>query len=99
MEVPTRGGRSTGRVVFWLPLGFAIVCGSVLAMILVLLRTEAIRSGERLTQVFAQLTEDQTTRTIQAVDQTLQLARLRLAGLHGTVTPADAQNLRLALAA
>jgi PAS domain S-box-containing protein len=58
-----------------------------MATLLVYLRTEAIASAEKVSTAFAQLTEEQTTRTIQDVDQTLQIVehRLTLAAHEGTL--------------
>ncbi len=43
------------------------------------MRLEAIASGAKVLIAFAQLTEEQTTRTIQNVDQTLEIVEERLA--------------------
>src|SRR5580692_3110863 len=77
---PTTSKRASlrGRVV--LPLiAFALVTGGITATLLLYLRTEAITSAEKVLTAFAQLTEEQTTRTIQDVDQTLEIVEHRLA--------------------
>src|SRR5690349_16996619 len=84
--------RGRQRIV-WLPILFILLSGAVLALLLVLLRAEAVRSGERINEAFAQITEEQTTRTIQAVDQTLQLVRNRLTGLSAP-SPSDVESIR-----
>jgi PAS domain S-box-containing protein len=43
------------------------------------MRSEAISSGGKVLTAFLQLTEEQTTRTIQNVDQTLEIAEERIA--------------------
>lgn len=50
-------------------------------MALAYLRMQAIGSGERLVESFAQVIEEQTTRTLQTVDQRLQLTTHGLAQL------------------
>nr|WP_316642762.1 PAS domain S-box protein [uncultured Roseateles sp.] len=58
-----------------------LVSGGLLAGSLAYLRGQAIASGERLTASLAQVIEEQTSRTIQTVDQQLQLAANRLTQL------------------
>jgi PAS domain S-box-containing protein len=63
-------------------IGLLIVYASgtcVLAALLWEMHVEAIASGEKVLSAFAQLTEEQTTRTIQNVDQTLEIVEERLA--------------------
>jgi PAS domain S-box-containing protein len=79
-----------------LPLGFVLVSGILLALILLLFRTESIASGERLMRSIAGVIEEQTTRTIQNVDQTLEAARQKLAEL-GDVDLAKEQPARAIL--
>lgn len=62
------------RRLLWLAAGLVIIPGLVAAMALAYLRMKAIESGERLVESFAQVIEEQTTRTLQSVDQRLQLA-------------------------
>ncbi len=61
--------------------GFILVSGCLVALALLHLRTQAIESGERLTESFARVIEEQTTRTFQTIDQRLQLAASGLAQL------------------
>jgi PAS domain S-box-containing protein len=68
-------------LILCLPLGFILVSGILLASMLLLFRSESVASGERLMRSIVGMTEEQTTRTIQNVDQTLEAARLKLAGL------------------
>ncbi len=69
----------------WLAAGVILVSGTLLALALVYLRVQAINTSEHLTRSFAQVIEEQTTRTFQSVDQSLQLTannmdKMRLAG-------------------
>lgn len=73
--------RTVRLLIVCLPLGFVLVSGILLALMLLLFRSESIASGERLMRSIAGVTEEQTTRTIQNVDQTLETARLQLAEL------------------
>ncbi|MDE2607503.1 MAG: PAS domain S-box protein [Burkholderiales bacterium] len=59
-------------------LGWALLTGALLAFALLYLREAALRSGEELTDSLSRVISEQTTRTLQSVDQTLQLARARL---------------------
>ena len=73
------------RQLFLGAVGLIIVSGFLLALELAYLRGEAVTSGEKLTASYAQVIEEQTTRTLQTVDQRLQLVvaaieRLRVAG-------------------
>jgi len=61
-----------------------LVSGGLLASSLAYLRGQAIASGERLTASFAQVIEEQTSRTVQTVDQQLQLAANRLTQLEAS---------------
>ncbi|TDP62484.1 PAS domain S-box protein [Roseateles toxinivorans] len=61
-----------------------LVSGALLASSLAYLRGQAIASGERLTASLAQVIEEQTSRTVQTVDQQLQLAANRLTQLEAS---------------
>ena len=69
------------RPLFWLAAGIIAVLGVLVALTLTLLRMQAIESGQRLTEAFVQIIEEQTTRTIQTIDQRLQLAAIGMAQL------------------
>ncbi len=69
------------RQLFWLAAGFICLSGSLAGITLAYLRNQAIESGERLTESFAQVIQEQTERSVQAVDQTLQLAQVGLEAL------------------
>ncbi|WP_082522134.1 PAS domain-containing protein [Ramlibacter sp. Leaf400] len=57
---------------------FAVVSGVLVATALWLLRGEAVRWGEQLTTALARVITEQTTRSIQTVDQRLQFAEQTL---------------------
>lgn len=69
------------RPIAWLVGGLIIVSACAVAIALYYLRGEALRSGEVLTQSLVQVIEEQTSRTLQTVDQRLQLAVSRLQAL------------------
>jgi hypothetical protein len=58
--------------IVWLLSAYAVVTAGVLVGLLLYLRADAIASGEKLVGAFAQLVDEQTTRTLQGIDQTLQ---------------------------
>ena len=62
----------------WLAVALIFVTGCGLATALFYLRAEAFRTGEKITRSLAHVIEDETSRTIQAVDQRLELAINRL---------------------
>jgi PAS domain S-box-containing protein len=59
-------------------LAIALLTGALLAFALLYQREAALRSGEELTDSLSRVISEQTTRTLQSVDQTLQLAIVRL---------------------
>ncbi|APW38029.1 hypothetical protein RD110_13185 [Rhodoferax koreense] len=64
---------------FVLAASLILLSGAVLCGVLAHLHGEAVQAAERLTASFAQVIEEQTSRTLQTVDQQLQLAARRLA--------------------
>ncbi|MBI2724648.1 MAG: PAS domain-containing protein [Polaromonas sp.] len=62
----------------WLVAGLVLLSGCGLATALFYLRGEAFRTGEKITRSLAHVIEDETSRTIQAVDQRLELAISRM---------------------
>lgn len=56
----------------------ALLTGALLAFALLYLRESSLRSGSELTDSLARVISEQTARTLQSVDQTLQLAAVRL---------------------
>jgi PAS domain S-box-containing protein len=90
-------GRASVRVrVVLLLIAFVVVTAGVLAGLLIYLRDESIASAERVLSAFAQLTDEQTTRTIQDVDQTLEIAEERLASAARAGT-ANEESVRIEL--
>ncbi|MBI2771656.1 MAG: PAS domain-containing protein [Burkholderiales bacterium] len=89
--VPTAGGRR----VPWLFVAFIVGSGALLALALMFLRGEAVRTGERLTQSLAQVIGEQTSRTLQAIDDRMELAAERLQAMQaaGRVTGDAARTL------
>ncbi len=65
---------SHGHELLWLATGVVVVSGCVVALALAYLRAEAVASGTRLTESDAQVIAEQTSRTLQAVEQRLELA-------------------------
>ncbi len=57
----------------WLAASLVLAATCALAVALYYLHAQALRAGEKLTQSLAQVIEEQTSRTFQAVDQRLQL--------------------------
>ena len=72
-----------------------VVSGCLIALALVHLRIQAIDTGERLTESFAQVIEEQTTRTFQSVDQGLQITANQLEQMQrsGTLNAESARRL------
>lgn len=72
-----------------------VISACLISAVLVYLRQEAIDTGERLTEPFAQVIEEQTTRTFQSVNQSLQITALQLAQMQasGTLNEASARQL------
>ena len=67
-----------------------LVSGGMLIALLVSLRAQAIRAGEDLADSFAHVIAEQTTRTLQTVDQRLQLTIADIGRL-GPIERLDAQ--------
>ena len=87
--------RAARRQLFWFAAGSVLISGALIAATLAYLRTQAINAGQRLTQSFAQVIEEQTTRTLQTIDQRLQLVMVGLKVLEseGRLTEASARFL------
>ena len=79
---PLRPSRSLRGPLWWLVSGAILVSGLLLAGVIVSLRAEALRAGQRLTESFAHVIAEQTTRTLQAIDQRLQLTSASLKQLN-----------------
>lgn len=83
------------RLLVILPATMIVIATICVPLILLYHRSEAIGSGERLIASFAQLTEEQTTRTMQGVDRTLATAQTMLSSV--TTGGADEPALSAAL--
>src|SRR3954469_19817856 len=59
-------------------LAIALLTGALLTFALLYQREAALRGGEELTNSLSRVISEQTARTLQSVDQTLQLAIVRL---------------------
>ena len=70
---------SPARAVVWLVGGVVVLTGLMLAVGLGLMREQALATGRQETASLARLIKEQTERTLQAVDQQLQLATAGLA--------------------
>ena len=75
--------RSVRRLLLWFAAGKIIVSGMVVVIALVYVRAQTVESAGRLTDSFAYIIEEQTARTLQTVDQRLQLAAAGIAELDG----------------
>ena len=82
-----------GRMLFWSLAAFAFVSGAALAGVLLHMRAEALRGGERLTRALNHVIAEQTTRSLQAVDQRLQVASHELMEMRSN-GPMDEDNGR-----
>jgi PAS domain S-box-containing protein len=80
----------------WFALSIILVSGLLISLTLSYLRDQAIESGKQLTESFVQVIEEQTTRTIQTIDQRLQLAANGLAQLSASGGPTE-QSARVLL--
>ncbi len=73
-----------GRQLLWLAAVVVVISGCLVALALAYLRGQEIEEAERLTDSFAQVIEEQTTRTLQSVDQSLQITTARLVQMQVT---------------
>ncbi|HZY19651.1 MAG TPA: PAS domain-containing protein [Ramlibacter sp.] len=80
----------------WVVVAFALLTGGLVAAALVHLRMEALRSGEKLTRSLTHVIAEQTSRTIQTIDQRLQLVAAQLQGLEAA-GPLDEATARATL--
>src|SRR4051812_11324619 len=74
-------------------LAVALLTGALLAFALLYQREAALHSGEELTDSLSRVISEQTARTLQSVDQTLQLAVAQVEILRqaGTLSQATAR--------
>lgn len=66
------------RQLLWIAVGVILVSGALVVLVLFYQRTQKLEAGLRQSESFAQVIEEQTTRTLQTVDQQLQLAATNL---------------------
>lgn len=79
-------------------LALVLLTGALLLYALFYLREAALRSGEELTDSLSRVIAEQTARTLQSVDQTLQLGIVRLEALRAAGR-LDEPNARATLSA
>ncbi len=86
---------ATRRQLLWLAGIVVLVSACLVAAALAFLRGQAIQTGERLTESFAQVIEEQSARTLQSVDQSLQITAIKLAQMElaGTLNEDSARQL------
>jgi PAS domain S-box-containing protein len=68
----------------WAVLATALLAGALLAFALLHLRETTLRAGEELTDSLSHVIAEQTARSLQSVDQGLQVAEARLEVLRAT---------------
>lgn len=87
--------RAMQAAIVWLTAGVIVVAGVLTALTLAYLRTQAIERGEQRSASFTQIVAEQTARTIQNVDQRLELAAVKLGRLaeEGKLDQASARQL------
>lgn len=93
---PVRRSRRTMHVaIAAMTAGVIAVTGVLTALALAYLRTQAIERGEQGSVAFTQVVAEQTTRTIQTVDQRLELVSAQLGRLEaaGKLNPNSARQL------
>ena len=78
---PARRRTAISRGAFALLSVIAVLSGAVIVTSLLQQRADAIAAGEKLGSAFAQLADEQTSRSLQIAEQTLQLAEVRLAAV------------------
>lgn len=77
-QFPASSGPHNRHPIAWMAAALILVSGCGLASALFYLRGDAIRSGETVIRSLAHVIEDETSRTIQAVDQRLELVITRM---------------------
>ena len=96
MQVPPISVRPLERYqLLWLAAGITLVSGCLVTWALIYLRMQALETGEHLTRSLAQVIEEQTTRTFQSVDQSLDITAKNLTQMQlaGTLTEDSARQL------
>ena len=89
------GQRLFQRRLFQIAVVAILLSGCLVALALAYVRKQAIEAGENLTESFAQVIEEQITRTLQTIDQTFELTEIELAQMQaaGTLTEDSARQL------
>lgn len=82
-KVSPHARRTDRHSLSWLTTGVILVSGALLSGALAVLHTQALQAGKRMGESFVRVIEEQSSRTLQSVDQRLQLAALSLAELQG----------------
>ncbi len=80
---PNPRDRLRRRAFLWVAV-LVLISGGLVALALNLLRTQVLEAGQRQTESFVRVIEEQTTRSLQTVDQSLQLAARNLAQLEAS---------------
>lgn len=79
----------------WAVLATAALTGALLAYAVLYLRESTLRSGQDVTDSLSLVISEQTERTLESVDQNLQLAVQELAALRRAGAPDDADGTRV----
>jgi PAS domain S-box-containing protein len=80
---PFGSGASVRSRVAWVLSAYVVITAGVLAALMLQLRSDAIVSGKKLLTAVAQLTDEQTSRTLQNVEQGLKSADAILSAATG----------------
>ena len=72
-----------------LAVGIALIAGCLLVAWLGYLRDQALATAQQESESLARIVEEQSTRTLQAVDQRLQLAEEELGRLQAVGRPTE----------
>ncbi len=87
--------RASQKQLLWFAAAVIVVSGGLLAWALQTLHDQALHTGEQLSESFAHVIEEQTSRTFQSLDQRLQLVDKDLHELaeYGPIAKDQAQSL------
>ena len=86
---------AASRQLYWFAASIILILAGSIAWTLYYLRVQALESGTDLTESFAQVVEEQVTRTLQTVDFRLQIAESALAKLkaEGRLSPESSREM------
>ncbi len=76
---PSNAGQRAGKSIIWFAAGLIFSTGVAVVIALLLLRSQALSDARQRGDALAHAIEEQTTRTLQAVDLRLQIASSSLA--------------------